>query len=43
MRIISPFKDSSIHFLKIKLLSLENASDSVEIYTYEQETASDSF
>ena len=29
--IVSPFKDGSIHFLKIKLLSVENASDSDEI------------
>ena len=38
MHIISPFKDGSIHFLKIKLLSVENARDSNEICTYKHET-----
>ena len=31
VNIVSPFKDGTIHFLEIKLLSVENASDSDEI------------
>ena len=31
VHIISPFKDCSIHFLKIKFHAVENASDSDEI------------
>ena len=30
VHVVSPFKDGSIHFLKIKLLTVENACDSDE-------------
>ena len=31
VHIVSPFKDGSIHFLEIKLFSVENASDCNEM------------